>query len=154
MKNKEKFAKEILDIACSGHGIAITIMSHKLVSCESIDCDECIFKGNKLEGCNSKIQKWCESEYVEEPTLTKNEKLYLDMLKSEYMYITRDKSGSIFIYSEMPYRNNSFNMWRAKNYNNFRKVPDSLKDINFDFIKWEDEEPWKIEDLKKLKVKE
>ena len=26
-------------------------------------------------------------------------------------------------------------------------------DIKFDFIKWEDEDPWSIEDLKKLEVK-
>ena len=60
------------------------------------------------EECSDKIKKWCELEYIEKPTLTKNEKLYLDMIKPDYMYIARDKNGLIFIYSEMPYINNSF----------------------------------------------
>lgn len=76
------------------------------------------------------------------------------MIKPNYMYIARDKNGLIFIYSEMPYINNSFTAWEVESSVNLRKVPDSLKDINFDFIKWEDKKPWSIEDLKKLEVKE
>jgi len=154
MKNKEKFAKEIFDIACRGDSIAITIANNEIVPCESIECEKCIFKVREYEECSDKIKKWCESEYVERSTLTKNEKLYLDMIKPDYMYIARDKNGLIFIYSEMPYINNSFTEWEVENSNNIRKVPDSLKDINFDFIKWEDKKPWSIEDLKKLEVKE
>lgn len=154
MKNKEKFSKEIFDIACKGDSIAITIANNEIVSCGSIKCEKCIFEARGHEECSDKIKKWCESEYIEKPTLTKNEKLYLDMIKPNYMYIARDKNGLIFIYSEMPYINNSFTEWKVENSNNIRKVPDSLKDINFDFIKWEDKKPWSIEDLKKLEVKD
>ena len=54
----------------------------------------------------------------------------------------------------MPHINTGFNAWEVESSNNLRKVPDSLKDINFDFIKWKDKKPWSIEDLKKLEVKE
>lgn len=154
MKNKEKFSKEIFDIACKGDSIAITIANNEIVSCGSIECEKCIFEARGHEECSDKIKKWCESEYVERPTLTKNEKLYLDMIKPNYMYIARDKNRLIFIYSEMPYINNSFTAWEVESSVNLRKVPDSLKDINFDFIKWEDKKLWSIEDLKKLEVKE
>lgn len=153
MKNKEKFSKEIFDIACKGDSIAITIANNEIV-CGSIECEKCIFEARGHEECSDKIKKWCESEYVERPTLTKNEKLYLDMIKPNYMYIARDKNRLIFIYSEMPYINNSFTAWEVESSVNLRKVPDSLKDINFDFIKWEDKKLWSIEDLKKLEVKE
>lgn len=138
MKNKEKFAKEIFEIACRGDSIAITVANNEIVPCGSIECEKCIFKVKEYEECSGKIKKWCESEYIEKPTLTKNEKSYLDMIKPDYMYIARDKNGLIFIYSEIPYINNSFTAWEVKSSDNLRKVPDSLKDINFDFIKWED----------------
>ena len=154
MKNKEKFAKEIFDIACRGDSIAITVSNNEIVPCGSIECEKCIFKVKEYEECSNKIKKWCESEYIERPTLTKNEKLYLDMIKPDYMYIARDRNKSLFIYSEMPYRNNCSIIWKVGSFNNLRQVPDSLKDINFDFIKWEDKEPWSIEDLKTLEVKE
>ena len=154
MKNKEKFAKEIFDVACRGDSIAVTIANNEIVPCESIECEKCIFKVKEYEKCSDKIKKWCESEYVDKPKLTKNEKLYLNMIKPDYMYIARDKNGLLFIYSEIPYRNNDSNAWRVESSGNFEKVLDSLKDVEFDFIKWKDKEPWSIEDLKKLEVKD
>ena len=37
MKNREKFAKEIVDIACSGRSMAVT-KENKIVYCSDIDC--------------------------------------------------------------------------------------------------------------------
>lgn len=146
--------KKYLTLLVKGDSIAITVANNEIVSCESIECEECIFKVKEYEKCSDKIKKWCESEYAEKLTLTKNEKSYLDMVKPNYMYIARDKNGLLFIYSEMPHINTGFNAWEVESSNNLRKVPDSLKDINFDFIKWKDKKPWSIEDLKKLEVKE
>lgn len=56
MKNKEKFAKEIFDIACRGDSIAITIANNEIVPCESIECDKCIFKVKEYEECSDKIK--------------------------------------------------------------------------------------------------
>lgn len=42
MKNREKFAKEILDIACSGGTIAID-KSGNLVDCRDLICTGCTF---------------------------------------------------------------------------------------------------------------
>ena len=33
-------------------------------------------------------------------------------------------------------------------------MPKDMYGSMFDFIKWEDEEPWSVEDLKKLEVKD
>lgn len=40
------------------------------------------------------------------------------------------------------------------NQNDARDLYIRALDVGFDFIKWEDEKPWLIEDLKKLEVKE
>lgn len=42
MKKREKFAKEILDIACNGGVIAVT-KDNKVVCCRDMNCEQCLF---------------------------------------------------------------------------------------------------------------
>lgn len=63
MKNKEKYAKEILDIACSGNSLAFDKTTNKVVPCNGLCCLNCLFGHN----CDEAIKEWCESEYVEPP---------------------------------------------------------------------------------------
>ena len=64
MKNKEKYAKEILEIACSGVRIAVDKNTNKPVRCKDLCCFDCLFdKGD----CRERTKDWCESEYVEPP---------------------------------------------------------------------------------------
>ena len=66
MKNREKFAKEIMDIACEGHSIAFDTESNKLTNCRDINCTRCAFSTlSSMGGCRDKIKAWCESEYKE-----------------------------------------------------------------------------------------
>ena len=65
MKNREKFEKEIMDIACSGHSIAFDKEANKLTGCNKINCSECAFCSSSTTNCLDKIKEWCESEYVE-----------------------------------------------------------------------------------------
>ena len=66
MKNREKFEKEIMDIACAGHSIAFDTESNKLTNCQDINCTRCAFSMvSSRGGCRDRIKTWCESEYVE-----------------------------------------------------------------------------------------
>ena len=67
MLNKEKFAEEIIDIACRGKHIAV--VNGKPTTCyDIIDCKECIFYNNNNRRCNNNaIKEWANSEYVEAP---------------------------------------------------------------------------------------
>ena len=63
MLNKEKYAKEIIDIACSGSSIGMR--NGILCACNSIgDCIYCDFYGNKTI-CGIAIEDWANSEYKE-----------------------------------------------------------------------------------------
>lgn len=62
MKNKEKFAKEIVEITCSGSKLAL--YNGEIRACKSLMCSKCEFY-NGLLSCNSKCKAWAESEYVE-----------------------------------------------------------------------------------------
>ena len=62
MKNKEKFAKEIIEIAATGSSIAMR--DGVLRECRGLNCSQCDFyDGGAL--CDSKCKAWAESEYVE-----------------------------------------------------------------------------------------
>ena len=62
MKNKEKFAKEIVEIACSGSKLAL--YNGEIHACKSLMCSECGFYNGGVP-CNSKCEAWAESEYIE-----------------------------------------------------------------------------------------
>ncbi len=63
MLNKEKYEKEILDIAC--HGFNIALVGDKVVSCKPSRCTECAFRTAII--CSFAVEKWANREYVEPP---------------------------------------------------------------------------------------
>ena len=84
----------------------------------------------------------------EESTITAGEKIILQNIDSKYKYIARDYSEKLYIYIEEPKKHDHF--WIA---------PETSKTFHlfnhlFKMVKWEDEEPWLIEDLLKLPEKE
>ena len=151
MKNREKFAKEILDITCKGDSFSVT-KSGEITFCDRFKCDMCKFYvPADYKSCRIRRYEWSESEYVEKHTITSREKNFLDVLLPKWKYIARDSNNSLCIYPIKPIRFGT--CWMVKNdYNYYYVLRDMYGNI-FDFIKWEDEEPWGIEDLKKLEVK-
>lgn len=85
-------------------------------------------------------------EYIEKPKISRSDRTFLDYVPDDYKYMARDEDGRLFIYKERPrkgreiwlYYTELFGIHNAK--------------VRFPMVKWEDEEPWLIEDLKKLEV--
>lgn len=156
MKNREKFAKEILDIACSGRSIAVT-KDNEVVCCDNINCESCMFDMvehiGRSQVCLDQLREWSESEYVEKSTITSREKNFLDALLSDCKYIARDSNNDLYIYYNKPRRNSMNESWTTDDSNYFY-VSRNMYGNMFNLIKWEDEKPWSIEDLKKLEVKD
>ena len=74
MLNKEKYAKEIVEIAVNNGTIALK--DNKPISCSKIKCIDC---EQNVPGCGcsmKKLTEWANSEY-KEPVLTEEEKEYL-----------------------------------------------------------------------------
>ena len=145
MKNKEKFAKEILEIACSGDSIAVIKKSGRIVPCNGTICGLCLFRDYD---CEKNTREWAESEYIEKPVISKKDRAFLEYLDTRINYITRDMDGGLFIYISKPHK--LIDCWESSGCESDK----SLKFFKLDFpmIKWSDEEPWLIEDLKKLEV--
>lgn len=65
MTNREKFAEQILDIACNGGSIAVNKVTSEPMRCQGTACKECLFNFNGDEFCIDKRKKWANSQYVE-----------------------------------------------------------------------------------------
>lgn len=147
MKNKEKFEKEIMEVACSGDSIAVTKGSERIVKCGSIACSECLFAP---PNCVKEIREWVEQEYIEKPVISKRDRAFLEYFREERRYIARDKNGKVFVYETQPRKGEKYWNW----------IGDCCLSLNrhfnvdFPMVKWSDFEPWLIEDLKKLEVVE
>lgn len=146
MKNKEKFEKEIMEVACSGDSIAVTKGSERIVQCGSIYCGECLFAP---PNCVNEIREWVEQECIEKPVISKKDRAFLEYLGKDLKYIARDKSEALFVYE------------RVSRKGKYGWVYDSgvLKSlcvfaVDFPMVKWSDDKQWLIEDLKNLEVVE
>lgn len=66
MLNKEKYAKEIVEIAITGDTLAVS--NGKPVSCYGSSCEDCDFYhlGDKVYKCTHELKEWANSEYKEE----------------------------------------------------------------------------------------
>ena len=148
MKNKEKYLKEILDIALEkGSSIAMK-MNGELADCYEILCSECSFsKGKGITGCKENIRKWANSEYIEKPKISEKDRIFLDYIPVKYKWMIRSFLGDIIVCADKPIKQ-TFG-WT------FPGEHTSLQcdfQISFPMIKIEDNQPWLIEDLKRLEL--
>lgn len=152
MKNKEKYAKEIVDAVTSGgYGFGFNKSSGEIRRCNEVSCNECLFcESHGVDECNKAKREWAESEYVEKPVISKRDRSFLDCLREEYKYISRDENDILCAYRSEPFKKRAY--WCCGRGSYFRLNPDF--DVDFQMVKWEDKEPWLIEDLKKLEVVE
>lgn len=157
MKNKEKYAKEIIEVACSGKCFGMDKYTSEIVSCECISCFKCVFnKFNNNAYCDETKREWAESEYIEQPVISKSDRAFLDYLREEYKFVVRDEDNKLFVYSSKPYskpyKDKNSKCWCAYDCINNRLILNY--NVDFPMVKWSDSEPWLIEDLKKLEVVE
>lgn len=62
MLNKEKFAKEIIEIATNGNAHDIAVVAGKPCVCRYTRCKDCDFNMNT---CSKELNEWANSEYEE-----------------------------------------------------------------------------------------
>lgn len=145
MKNKEKYAKEIVEIACSGGSIAVTKECRRIVPCDSIYCVTCLFCDTD---CKENVKEWAESEYIEKPVISKRDRAFLEYIDKKFDYIARTCYGDLRLFVVEPRKGQM--IWKS---GYLTSILDSLN-IDFPMVKWENDKPWLIEDLKKLEVVE
>ena len=95
-------------------------------------------------------REWAESEYIEKSVISKRDRAFLEYLDTIIHYVTRDLNDDLHIYISKPHK--LIGCWESSGC----ELDKSLKFFKLDFpmVKWEDDKPWLIEDLKKLEVVE
>lgn len=147
MKNKEKYEKEIVELACDGKGVAIDKRTGKISSCDDISCSNCLFDDN--HDCDKVRREWAESEYIEKPVISKRDRAFLEYLGENVKWMTRDYNGKLWVWETIPEKSVISKVWTCAAGNGLNAF-----NIDFPMVKREDDEPWFIEDLKKLEVVE
>lgn len=122
-------------------GYNFGLFDGKVIKCHTQICSDCEFFHS--DGCKIYIIKWLMSEYKPEPVLTQREKGFVECIR--HGWIAADEVGSKMWYEDKPKKDKEPNVWLGK------KIV-TLNDDYFPFITWEDEEPWAVEELRKLKV--
>lgn len=143
MINAEKFKKEINKLN-NDFGLADNI-----VDCETLGCRNCRFSNfnnsnDEIIFCSTRKVKWLLSEYREPIILTELEYNILKFIadNTSNIYITRTKTGNIFLHGGKPKKDKVNGLWIGEH-------PTSLIPFNklFKFIVWEDEDPRAIKDI-------
>lgn len=65
MLNKEKYAKELIEIACGAERAALDKQNNRICACNQISCINCRFYVKEGSDCRSERIKWANSEYIE-----------------------------------------------------------------------------------------
>lgn len=106
MTNREKYAEQILDIATTGHSIAVDEKGN-FYKCSELKCKDCIFGDlGDCRSCYEKVKEWSEQEYVEPPVdwskVPVDTKVYVRDFDDESWrprYFARFEDGRIFTWT-------------------------------------------------------
>ena len=150
--NMEHFRGEIEAFISAKSNFGKSKADGTINHCHIIGCDNCEFI-EKGMSCDTGTIKWLMSEYKPEPVLTAREKHFVECINDGF--IVRD---------ENPYRLHWFSKkprktrcgWTADSITQIERIrTNAMFDVDmFPFITWEDEEPWSVADLRKLKALE
>ena len=145
MTNFEYWKDKILEINEENENVAI--INGKPVKCSSVKkcgSGECELYTNFIKSCRQNFVEWLYSEHEDKPKLTKRERKLCEALETGW--IAANKSGKVYWYSRLPIKGDNAYV----NCGNSMYI--SGAGFFFAFINFEDEEPWKVENLLQLEV--
>ena len=157
MRNYEFYKEEIEMRYRNGESFALT-KQDCIASCKIIDCEECAFSccnnpQTRELRCGDRKLIWAMQEYIEKPKLNKYERALCEAMQKGW--VARDAvDGFWYMYDHEPTKCEQ--VWRTigRTITQQMRLVDASPEIQFSFIKWEDEKPWSIEELLKLEVEE
>ena len=148
MTNFEYWKDKILEINEENENVAI--INGKPVKCSAVKkcgSGECELYTNFIKSCRQNFVEWLYSEHEDKPKLTKRERKLCEALETGW--IAANKSGDVYWCSNLPVK--SHTMFQSTGGDSIRI---SGAGFHFDFIDFEDEEPWMVENLLQLEVEE
>jgi hypothetical protein len=96
------------------------------------------------DGCKKCITLWLKEEHKEPITLSEAERIILENIDKEYCYIARDRTGFLTVFLGKPRKGSD--IWESRG---FKHCYINCFNHLFQFITWENSEPYNIEELLK-----
>ena len=146
MKNKEKYANEIIDMALRDRRMAVNNETRKPCRCCDLECKDCFFDNSNYiipqtsDGCTENRIHWANSEYVERKEFTEQEKAVIRALDN-IAWIARGRDGILYGYTQKP-KKSDFDWCGIAHINITHSSSCAFK-----AIKWEDDEPTSREEI-------
>ena len=140
----------IVELACNECVIAVSKYTGKPVSCYYTACGDCGLRTDDIGTCRGALKEWAESEYIEKPVISKRDRAFLECIREEYKFVARDENGKLFVYKTQPRKMETRWVLNCDGYLYLNRY----FNVDFPMVKWSNEEPWLIKDLKKLEVVE
>ena len=75
--------------------------------------------------------------------VSRGERIVLQMLEKQYQWIARNRNGNLYIHENKPKK--SLTVWDSGDYFELNGL--YAFNHHFQFVQWEDEEPWLIKDI-------
>lgn len=105
MTNREKYAEEILDIACNYGNVAVSRNTNKLVPCNRLNCCDCLWVDNDDDDCDEARKQWSEQEYTKPP-------VDWNKVKVDTPILVKDHSGASWVHRHFArYSNGVVHAW-------------------------------------------
>lgn len=131
MKNWEFYEEKIKE-----NNFIFGVIDGEIVRCLSVNCGKCSFKSIS---CGTQRLRFLYQEHKEPIRLTDDEKVLCKLLGRGW--IARDKNGNLYWYLNKP--NKAGIDWMEQNLE-YISISTVFPQCKFNFIKWEDEEPWEV----------
>lgn len=133
----EKIKEEILNFNHENDALRCYLAR---VTTKQSNIDGCCRKNLRCSECLKLSLVDLLEEYKEPVKLTRFEYEYLKVAKeNEYNFIARDNDGCVFLYRNRPWKDELSWDYSGKFMIVFLEL--------FKFVKWEDEEPWEIDEI-------
>lgn len=129
MKNWEFYEEEL-----KKYNLAFAMKDNQICSCAAVPCGRCAFNMDESRTCNVAKVKWLYQEHKETVILTDDEKALCKLLGRGW--IARNKDNKLLWFDA--------NITIPNTVSNAIDLTMGFPQCKFDFIKWEDEEPWEV----------
>lgn len=117
-----------------------TVSKGEIIDCDDDRCGHCEINDSTYSPCEIGRIKWLYEEHKETPKLTAREYNILKVIGEGYL--TKDQDGKIFVNVSKPKKYSA--AWiSSKKRMTAMFWPKEL----FNFIKWEDDEPYSVEEM-------
>lgn len=140
MKNWEFYEEEL-----KKYSLVFAMKDNQICWCSEVSCNECVFNFNRDESyvcdCIRNKMEWLYQECKKPIVLTDDEKALCKLLGRGW--IARDKNDLLYWYENKPTEKHQI-AWCVPVGDAGMKINTFFPQCKFEFIRWEDEEPWEV----------